>query len=61
MADESFEELTKQLGTPVEKHKEYDVERALHDVIRATEDGQAYVALAFLNGMLAAIKMGGKK
>lgn len=44
-----------------EKHREYNLELALRDVIRATEDGQVWVALAFLNGMLAAITMGGKK
>lgn len=44
-----------------EKPREYNLELALRDVIRATEDGQVCVALAFLNGMLAAITMGGKK
>ena len=48
------------LGLP-EKHREYNLELSLRDVIRATEDGQVCVALAFLNGMLAAITMGGKK
>lgn len=42
-------------------HKEYSAEQALRDVIRATEDGEVYVALAFLNGMLTAMTMGGKK
>lgn len=42
-------------------HKEYSAEQALRDVIRATEDGSWYVALAFLNGMLVAMTMGGKK
>lgn len=44
-----------------EQHKEYNVTHALRDVIRATEDGQVYVALAFLNGMLAAMTMEGEK
>lgn len=39
----------------------YDPSRGLRDVIRATEDGEVYVALAFLNGMLTAMTMGGKK
>lgn len=42
-------------------HKEYSAEQALRDVIHAAEDGQVYVALAFLNGMLVAMNMGGKK
>ena len=44
-----------------EKHKEYTTEQALRDVIRATQDGEVCIALAFLNGMLTAITMGGKK
>jgi hypothetical protein len=42
-------------------HKEYSAEQALRDVIRATEDGEVYVALAFLNGMLTAMTMGANK
>lgn len=61
MADESLEELAKQLGTPMKKHSEYSVEQIISDVLDATENGQTYVAFAFLNGMLAAIKMRGNK
>lgn len=42
-------------------HKEYSAEQALRDVIRATEDGEVCIALAFLNGMLVALTMGGTK
>jgi len=58
MADDNLNKLVNQLGTP---RKEHSVEQSLRDVIRATEDGEVYVALAFLNGMLTAMKMGGKK
>ena len=58
MADDNLDKLVSQLGTP---RKEYNLEQSLRDVIRATEDGQVFVALAFLNGMLAAITMRGKK
>lgn len=60
MATDINKELEHHFNLP-EKHREYSLERALRDVISATERGHEYVALAFLNGMLAAITMGGKK
>lgn len=60
MAD-VMDELAKQLGTPIKKHSEYSVEQIISDVLDATENGQVFVAMAFLNGMLTALKMGGTK
>lgn len=42
-------------------HKEYSAEQALREVIRTTENGEVCIALAFLNGMLVAMTMGGKQ
>ena len=60
MAMDINKEFEQHIDLP-EKHRERDLEQSLRDVIRAIEDGDGYVALAFLNGMLAAIEMGGKK
>ena len=60
MAD-VIDELAKQFETPPKKHSEYSVEQIISDVLDATENGQVCVAMAFLNGMLAALKLGGNK